>query len=155
MTENLLKPDITKQKYVDLYRFKSDTGKSFSSDEWPADPVVQRANFYKDQGAAYALNQLYLMSVLVFMRKAPIGKLGRANIRYWLDRMIRFYKEERTQPKEQFICSELVYRCFYEAESMPRRKYGLTIRGTIGPDGRLVKRSVWTMEPHIRSWIRP
>ena len=137
--DNLLTPDITGQEYVDVYRFKSDTGESFKSAAWPPDPVVQRAHYYKDQKTRYAFNQLYLMSVLIFMRKAPIGKLGKANLRYCLDQMIRFFRDDPADLKKQVTCSEMVYRCFYEAEVTPKGKYGLTIRITLGPAGHLIK----------------
>jgi hypothetical protein len=116
-----------------------DTGERFGSAEWPHEPVIDRAHFYKDQKTQYVFNQLYLMSVLIMVRQAPLGKLGRANIRYWLDRMVRFFRDAAADHKEQVTCSEMVYRCYYEAESAPRGKFGLTIRGTLDPMGMLVK----------------
>ncbi len=137
--ENPLKPDITGQKYVDVYRFKSDSGKHFGAARWPSEPVIHRANFYKDQKTRYAFNQLYLMSILIFVRKAPVGKLGKATLRYCLDQMVRFYKKDWNKQKELVTCSEMVYRCFYEADAGPNGKYGLTIRITIAPGGKLIK----------------
>ena len=139
VVENPLSPDIKGQKYVDVYRFKSDTGENFGVTEWPHEPVIDRANYYRNKKTQYAFHQLYLMSVLIMVRKAPLGQLGRANIRYWLDQMIRFFKDDLDTRKEHVTCSELVYRCYYEAQSIPKGKYGLTIRGTIGPNKSLVK----------------
>ena len=45
-----LEKEVIAQKYVDVYRFKSDTGMDFSFPDWPADPVVQRANYYLEMG---------------------------------------------------------------------------------------------------------
>ena len=45
--------------------------------------------------------------------------------------------------KEQVTCSEMVYRCYYEAESTPQGKFGLTIRGTLNPNGMLIKTLAW------------
>jgi hypothetical protein len=139
VVENPLAPDVSGQEYVDVYRFIGDTGERFGSAEWPHEPVIDRAHFYKDQKTQYAFNQLYLMSVLIMVRRAPLGKLGRANIRYWLDRMIRFFRDVAADQKEQVTCSEMVYRCYFEAESAPRGKFGLTIRGTLDSMGMLVK----------------
>jgi hypothetical protein len=139
VVENPLKPDITDQEYVDVYRFQSDTGETFGSAAWPSQPVIRRANYYRDQKTQYAFNQLYLMSILIFVRKAPIGKLGKANLRLFLDQMIRFFKENSERRKKQVTCSEMVYRCFYDADAAPKGKYGLTVRVTIGPDRQLIK----------------
>jgi hypothetical protein len=136
---NQLKDDLAAQKYIDVYRFKADTGDTFESPEWPPKPVVAKAVYYKDRGTQYAYNQLLLMGMLILVRKAPVGKLGRARLRYWLDKFIRHFKEDSTGGKENVVCSELVYRCFYEAEAEPEGKYGLSISGTIGPDGHLIK----------------
>ncbi|UCF95101.1 MAG: hypothetical protein JSW39_13440 [Desulfobacterales bacterium] len=137
--ENPLAPDITGQEYVDVYRFTSDTGENFGSAGWPDAPVIARAHYYKDRRIQYAYDQLFMLSALIMVRKAPLGKLGRANIRFWLDRMIRCLRDDLAGGKTQVTCAELVYRCFYEAEAIPTGKYGLSIRGTLGPDGALVK----------------
>lgn len=139
---NSLKDDIAVQKYIDVYRFKADTGDTFESPQWPPKPVVDKAIDYKNKGTQYASSQLLLMGMLVLVRKAPVGKLGQAKIRYWLDRFIKHFEDNATQGKKNVVCSELVYRCFYEAGADPEGKYGLTIRGTISPDGRLIKAPV-------------
>jgi hypothetical protein len=136
---NQLKDEIAVQKYVDVYRFKADTGDTFESPEWPPKPVVDKAIYYKDRGTQYAYNQLFLMGMLVLMRKVPVGKLGQARLRYWLAKFIKHFKDNSTSSKENVICSELIYRCFYEANAEPKGKYGLTISGTISPDGHLIK----------------
>ena len=69
----------------------------------------------------------------------PVGKLGQARLRYWLAKFIKYFEDSSTSRKENVICSELVYRCFYEADAEPQGKYGLTISGTINPDGHLIK----------------
>ena len=136
---NQLKDDLAVQKYIDVYRFKADTGDTFESLEWPPKPVVDKAFYYKNRGTEYAYNQLLLMGMLVLVRKVPVGKLGRAKLRYWLDKFIKHFNENSTSGRKNVVCSELVYRCFYEAEAEPEGKYGLTISGTINPDGQLIK----------------
>lgn len=136
---NQLKDDIAVQKYVDVFRFKADTGDTFESLDWPPKPVVDKAIYYQDRGTQYAYSQLFLMGMLVLLRKLPVGKLGQARLRYWLAKFIKHFEDSSTRRKENVICSELVYRCFYEADAEPQGKYGLTISGTINPDGHLIK----------------
>lgn len=134
-----LKDDIAVQKYIDVYRFKADSGDTFESPEWPPEPVLDKAVYYKDKGTEYAYHQLLLMGVLVLVRKVPVGKLGRARLRYWLARFIEHFKDHPAGGKQNVVCSELVYRCFYEADAQPESKYGLTVSGTISPDGHLIR----------------
>jgi len=134
-----LKDDVAAQKYIDVYRFKADSGDTFESPEWPPQPVVDRAVYYKDRGTEYAYDQLLLMGMLILVRKVPVGKLGRARLRYWLARFIEHFRGHPASGKQNVVCSELVYRCFYEAAAQPEGKYGLTISETIGPDGHLIK----------------
>lgn len=135
---NQLKDDMAVQKYIDLYRFKADTGDTFGSPGWPPEPVLDRAHYYKDRGTDFAYNQLLLMGMLVLVRKAPVGKLGQAKIRYWLAKFIKHFKPNVTSGKENVTCSELTYRCFYEADA--NGKYGLDIAGTLHPDGHVIKK---------------
>jgi len=136
---NRLNDDMAVQKYIDLYRFKSDTGDTFDSPGWPPEPVLDRANYYKESGTDFAYNQLLLMGILVLVRKAPVGKLGQAKIRYWLAKFIKHFKANVPSGKENVTCSELTYRCFYEADATPEGKYGLDIAGTLHPDGHVIK----------------
>jgi hypothetical protein len=136
---NKLKDDMDVQEYIDLYRFKSDTGDNFGSPGWPPEPVLDRAHYYKDRGTDFAYSQLLLMGILVLVRKVPLGNLPQARIRYWLAEFIKYFKPRVTSGKEDVTCSELTYRCFYEAETTPAGKYGLDIAGTLHPDGHVIK----------------
>lgn len=134
-----LEDSLAVKRYIDLYRFKSDTNETFQSPNWPPGPVITRAEDYKKNGTKYAYSQLLLMGILVLVRRAPVGKLGQAKIRYWLAKFVEHFKAYATGKKEEVTCSELIYRCFYEAIATPPAKYGLTIRGALGPGGALIQ----------------
>jgi hypothetical protein len=148
---NRLEDDQAVQRYIDLYRFKPDPKKTLPPLNWPLTPVINKANQYLAIGTQYAYSQLLLMGILVMVRKAPAGELGQAKIRYWLAKFVEYFKALITSNKEEVTCSELIYRCFYEAKTTPPGKYGLTIRGTIGPGGHLIKAfSVGSIPAHMK-----
>jgi len=132
VVETPLGTEVGAQKYVDVYRFKSDSGMDFSSQGWPVEPVVQRANYYFEKGTKYADNQLYLVGVLIIVRKLPHDRVDRAVLRAIIAMVFKLFKRifEGKETKS-VVCSELVYRSFYEA--IPEKKYGLTIKGTLAP----------------------
>jgi hypothetical protein len=128
----LLEKEVEAQKYVDVFRFKSDDGEPFSSPGWPVEPVVQRAHYYLNKGTKYADNQLYLVGVLIVIRKLPYSRVDKAVLRAIIAMVFKLFKRifEGKETKS-VVCSELVYRSFYEAN--PKKKYGLTIKGTLAP----------------------
>lgn len=127
-----LEKEVNAQKYVDVYRFISDNQMNFSSPDWPVEPVVQRANYYLEKGTKYADNQLYLVGVLILIRKLPHTRVEKAVLRAIIAMVFKLFKRilEGKETKS-VVCSELVYRSFYEA--IPKKKYGLTIKGTLAP----------------------
>ena len=132
VVSTLLENEVNAQRYVDVYRFKSDNGMDFSSRDWPVEPVAQRANYYLDKGTKYANNQLYLVGVLIIIRKLPHDRVEKAALRFIISMVFKLFKRilEGKEVKS-VICSELVYRSFYEA--IPEKKYGLSIKGTLAP----------------------
>lgn len=127
-----LEKEVEAQKYVDVYRFKSDSGSPFSPPDWPVEPVTNQAHYYLDKGTKYADNQLYLVGLLIVVRKMPYGRVEKAVLRAILAMIFKLFKRiiEGKETKS-VVCSELVYRSFYEA--IPKKKYGLTIKGTLAP----------------------
>ncbi|AOY60072.1 MULTISPECIES: hypothetical protein [Desulfococcus] len=132
-----LESEVAAQKYVDVYRFKSDSGSPFSLPDWPVEPVIERAHYYFDKGTKYADNQLYLVGVLIVVRKLPYGRVEKAVLRAVLDMIFKLFKRiAEGRETKSVVCSELVYRSFYEA--VPEKKYGLSIKGALAPfKGRL------------------
>ena len=127
--------EVGVQKYVDVYRFKSDTGEGFLSKDWPPDPVIEKAHYYLNKGTKYAHNQLYLVGVLIIVRKLPTNPVIRTALRLIIDEVFDLFKSiAEGKEAKSVVCSELVYRCYYEANSVPPNKYGLAIKGTLGSD---------------------
>ena len=127
-----IEKEVEAQKYVDVYRFKSDSGSTFSLPDWPVEPVTNRIHYYLNKGTKYADNQLYLVGLLIVVRKLPYGRVEKAVLRAILAMIFKLFKRilEGKETKS-VVCSELVYRSFYEA--IPKKKYGLTIKGTLAP----------------------
>ncbi|MCL9780718.1 hypothetical protein M9194_04610 [Vibrio sp. S4M6] len=123
-----LQDQVDSQEYVDVYRFKSDSGIPFSQPDWPVSPVIDRARSYL--GKDYATNQLYLVGVLIVLRKMPITHIGKKFTRTIISGMYILLNKLLAKKTKAVVCSELVYRAFYEAP--PEMKYGLTIKGVIG-----------------------
>jgi hypothetical protein len=126
-----LEAEIREQKYVDAYRFHSDQGVPLASPGWPADPIVNRAHCYLNRGTAYANNQLYLVGVLILLKRS-FNRVEKAILQAVLKEVFDLYKRiHEGGETKSVVCSELVYRSFNEAS--PEHKYDLTIRGTFGP----------------------
>lgn len=124
--------EVNAQKYVDVYRFKSDSGNYFSLPDWPSQPVIDRAHYYWDKGTKYADNQLYLVGVLIVIRKLPYWHIDKSVLRTLLALIFKLFKRIISgKETKSVVCSELVYRSFYEA--IPEKKYGLSIKGTLNP----------------------
>lgn len=123
-----LELEIGAQKYVDAYRFQSDTGMPLAPPDWPADPVIQRAHYYLEKGTRYADNQLYLVGVLIVLKRLTFSRVEKAVMQALLAMVFKLFKRIADGGEvKSVVCSELVYRSFYEA--LPEKKYGLTIKG--------------------------
>lgn len=132
VVETPLETELKAQKYVDIYRFKSDSGNYFSIPDWPVSPVIDKAHNYLDKGTKYANNQLYLIGVLIILRKLPHKRIEKIVLRSVLDQVFKLLKGiVKGKEVKSVVCSEFVYRSFYEATK--DRKYGLTITDTLTP----------------------
>lgn len=121
-----LEKEVAAQKYVDVYRFKSDEGSSFSVPDLPVKPVIDRAHHYLQAETKYANNQLYLLGFLLALNKFPYDRVKKVALRTCLILALKLYKKiAQGKETKSVVCSELVYRSFYEAE--PRGKYGLYV----------------------------
>ncbi|MCG8434540.1 MAG: hypothetical protein MJA83_10960 [Gammaproteobacteria bacterium] len=133
---NKVESDLHEQKYVDVYRFYSDSepdpGQPLGSPNWPVEPINDRAEYYVKRGTEFAYFQLVLLGLLIAVRNKPAPWYVRVARRFILGRTIKLLKKLLGMKNEAVVCSELVYRCFYEARSDPKHRYGLTIKGTLG-----------------------
>ncbi|WP_197076350.1 hypothetical protein [Photobacterium iliopiscarium] len=130
VVETPLEIELEAQKYIDVYRFKSDDGNHFSIPDWPVSPVIDKVHNYLDKGTKYANNQLYLVGALIILRKLPHNHIEKVVLRNVLDQVFKLLKRIiKGNEVKAVVCSELVYRSFYEATN--DRKYGLTIKDAL------------------------
>jgi predicted protein tyrosine phosphatase len=120
-----IEEDIKQQKYIDVYRFKSASDNTCEDPDWSLDPVIKQAHMYLNNKTYYADNQLYLLVVLITLRRKYLKNLADAIAFYvLLDEVFDLLKSKSDGKTKSVVCSEFVYRCFDEAEP---NKYGLTI----------------------------
>jgi hypothetical protein len=115
-------------EYVDVYRWIGSDGKSrLGPPDYPADPIMARAHEYVGQGERYAYEEILLLALLATTRKIPPASVTpflAAILRTMLDRAASTITTLLAAGKQPMICSELVYRCYAEADE---GKYRLTI----------------------------
>ncbi len=121
------------QNYVDVWRFHSDQGDVMGSVDWPPEPVSERAEWYLEKPTSYANNQLYLVGVLTLYRNINPKNFDDEILRTVLDNVYRLFKRiVAGDETKSVVCSEFVYRCFYE--STDDHRYGLSITGVLSPE---------------------
>ncbi|MFI5386683.1 MAG: hypothetical protein ACHQ50_11255, partial [Fimbriimonadales bacterium] len=104
---NPLQPAIKAGYFTDTYRLvTSPTSLA---------PVLQRANYYLQQGGRYAFEQLPFLAVLCITRKIPLPPTAKWFLRHLLDAAASTLNRLLAAGKEPMICTEFVYRCFDEA----------------------------------------
>ncbi len=121
--------DLKVQKYIHVYRYRGDNGEHLGTPGFPVDPLIDVATRYRKAGAEFAYQQLFLLAVLAITRQAPVPVFLKKLLRTVLDEAVRAVNDVLQNGKEPVICSELVYRIFYEPP--PKNLYGLSIAGVL------------------------
>ncbi len=62
-------------EYVDVYRFRSTTGKGLDDPGYGAQPIIQRINDYVSQKDRYAYEEIVFLAFLTVTRRLPIVDL--------------------------------------------------------------------------------
>lgn len=124
---NPLAVDAGVQIYIDVFRFHS--GKHHLDDEdWPAQPIVDRAYHYTDDGYGYAYDELVMLGVLLVMIKVPKKPIVKWLVKYVLPLVLEWIHDNITsKDKQAMVCTELVCRCYWEADDTPTHKYAMEI----------------------------
>jgi hypothetical protein len=101
-------------------------------------PVLERAEHYLEIGSRYAYGQLLLCAGICLLRQSgatdPFAKM----IETWvMSQAAKFVQSLQDHDKKPMICSELVYRCYEEADPVLPIQVDL-FRGKYagGPEGR-------------------
>jgi hypothetical protein len=114
-------------EYVDVYRYHANVwGEQLTSTE----AIVRRAHHYLNEGTLYADNQLYLIGLLILLKRTTTFlektylRVAQMPLQAVLKDAYDLYKRISDGKDTKPIgCSELVYRCFYEAR--PKYRYRL------------------------------
>lgn len=118
---------LKNEKFVDVFRFNKDHH-SLGELDWPAEPVVARAEEIAGMGLKYATDHLVLMAFLVVTRRVPLISFEKKILRTVIDHATELIAKMIDHGKTPMICSEVVYRCY--AEAKPEEKYQLKVEGT-------------------------
>lgn len=99
--------------FIDVFRWHSPDKHEIGSEKFPSQPVLEQGDGYV--GHKYAYHQLVFVALLIVtkMLGKELSKMQKLVVRLAtkaLDKMIG-------RGQRQLVCSELVYRCFNEAET--------------------------------------
>lgn len=128
ITSDPVATSVQGAKYVDVFRFHSDSGAQLRDTGYPEKPVLDRVAFYVGNPERYAYEEIVFLALLATTRRLPVvgwvPGLG-ALLRTVLDSAADVLNKIIATGKEPMICSELVYRCYAEAGA----NYHLKIAG--------------------------
>ena len=133
VTRRPLAEEVEAQAYVDVYRFRSNSGDHLGDPAWPVQPIVDRAHHYYHEGAKYSYVELFLLGQLAVIKKARIPKVIPHVKDFFkvLNHILDALQWLNPFGKEPVTCSEFVYRVFDEAQSEPRNQYTLTVKDLV------------------------
>ena len=114
--------------YVHVFRFKSNDGCQFGSQNCPYEPVLERIKYYVNLKPRLAWGTFPILGALTLVRRVA---RGRSDLCQTLDRIGAPLSSFVATRRNAITCTEFVYRCFAEAGEL----YNLGITGR-GPSGR-------------------
>ncbi|MCB0722870.1 MAG: hypothetical protein KDC42_11245 [Ignavibacteriae bacterium] len=109
-----LDESINGVNYVDVFRYKD-------LDSAEKESVVSVMRQYEYFGDRYSYEQFMLLGVLTATRKLPLEILAPV-VRSFIDRAGTIFTNMLAEGKQPMICSELIYRCYSEADTSERIK---------------------------------
>ncbi|WP_411682147.1 hypothetical protein [Clostridium thailandense] len=115
---------ITEETFTDVFRFKKD-GHNLGDADYPFAPVQKVGLDYVNAGVKYAYDHLILLAVVAATHNIPLDPFSKKILRSILDNAAEFIFKLIDEGKTPMVCSEVVYRCFDEADS--NKKYQLNI----------------------------
>ncbi|AOT72041.1 hypothetical protein [Geosporobacter ferrireducens] len=112
--------------FADAFRFNKNNHK-LGDDGYPYKSVINVGQQYVDEKTKYAFDHLVLLAILGITREIPLDSTSKKIIRSILDNAAAYSFRLLDKGTIPMVCSELVYRCFDEAD--PGKKYQLSIEG--------------------------
>jgi hypothetical protein len=110
--------------YTHAYRFINN-GKQILNIDLSYDPVGANVNDFLKTPEAYAYSQIILLGLLLGTRRIPIPGIAQI-LRHFLEDAADHLNKMINAGKKVIICSELVYKCFYDVGN---DAYGIEIAG--------------------------
>ncbi|WP_069999665.1 hypothetical protein [Cellulosilyticum sp. I15G10I2] len=115
---------LEQEIFTDVFRFNKSNHK-IGDENYPFKPIDQVGSHYVAEGLQYAYDHLILLAVLTVTRQIPLDPMTKKILRKILDNAAAYIFKLLDQGKTPMVCSELVYRCFDEADEA--KKYQLNI----------------------------
>ena len=97
---------------VHVYRFRKN-GSWLGSGDYPAEPVIERAQTY--MGLGYSYYQVMFIAYLVAVKELPVDTIEGRLLRTLLESAVSMVEKVIERNGETMVCSEFVYRCFKDA----------------------------------------
>jgi hypothetical protein len=154
ITINNIGVSIAEAKYVDVYRFLK-AGKKLGAPDYPVAPLTAAIQTFENNRQRYAYEQILLLALLCSTRKltSAVHMPGLAMvIRNVLESAGDVLDHLTAAGKEPVICSELVYRCYFNANA--GGKYKLTIMGADIPGLMALEAAAQAFDPRITEELR-
>lgn len=112
-----LSHSLRRRDVVDVFRYQPPAGSVVPEPGALEIGVAARAREWAAQGQRYAYEQLVLLAVLSLMRRGNLPPQHRRLVRSVGDRAAARLADLAEVGRQPMICSELVFRCFAEAET--------------------------------------
>ena len=118
---------LADETYIDVFRFDKQ-GHHFGEADYPVDPVMKISETMSKSDISYATSHLIflgLLAVYLDFERFKLGKFEFKLVRALLDEATSLLFKLIDKGKKPMVCSEVVYRCFDEADES--QKYSLAI----------------------------
>ncbi len=112
------------ETFVDVFRFNKDEHK-LGEENYPYKPILDVGQAYVESHVKYANDHLLLLAILGVTREIPLDSFSKKVLRKVLDNATDLIFKLLDKGIRPMVCSELVYRCFDEADG--NEKYQLSI----------------------------
>ncbi|KAB3530499.1 hypothetical protein [Alkaliphilus serpentinus] len=122
---------LQQETFTDVFRFNKNNHK-LGDEDYPYQPLGSNAEEYASEGIKYAYDHLILLAILAVTRDIPLDYMTKKILRNIIDNAASYLFKLLDKGKTPMVCSELVYRCFSEADD--HKKYQLSITGLKLPD---------------------
>jgi hypothetical protein len=116
---------LEEEIFTDVFRFNKNNHQ-IGMEDYPYDPIYKVGNGYVAAGTKYAFSHLVMLAILAATRDIPLDPTTQKILRIVLDNAAAFIFKLRDEGKTPMVCSELVYRCFDEADASKKYQFAVS-----------------------------